>query len=138
MRDWRSGAAKMHVLRAGLALRARKPALFAEGDYQKLEVSGPQAENIVAFSRVLGSEAVITIAPRLPLRLLGELSEPRIPMETWRNTELRFPESFSRHSWKNILDNTLKATPEEPDIAKLLRNFPCALIVGNLIGEENT
>ncbi|MFP4537041.1 MAG: malto-oligosyltrehalose synthase [Dichotomicrobium sp.] len=129
MSDWRSGAAKMHVLQAGLALRARKPRLFAEGDYQPLPVSGPRADNLVAFARVLGPEAVITMAPRLPLGLLGGLSEPRVPVERWQETTLKLPDTISRYSWNNVLDETSTAAQQGVNIAKCLAKFPCALLV---------
>ena len=36
--DWRSGRAKLRLLKAGLAFRREHPELFAEGDYVPLEV----------------------------------------------------------------------------------------------------
>src|ERR1700692_2446436 len=42
---------KMFVLRQGLQARRRNARLFAEGEYRPLQVDGPAADRIVAFSR---------------------------------------------------------------------------------------
>src|SRR6202044_1485249 len=39
--NWRSGAVKQAIIARALALRASLPELFAQGDYVKLEASGP-------------------------------------------------------------------------------------------------
>ncbi len=62
--EWRSGVTKMVLVQAGLALRSRAEALFAEGDYVPLDVSGNAADHLVAFARVLGDTAAVVIAPR--------------------------------------------------------------------------
>jgi len=131
IKDWRSGAAKMHALRAGLSLRARKPRVFAEGDYQPLSVIGPCAGNVIAFARVLGSEAAITVAPRLPLSLLGGVSEPRVPGERWHDTTLRFPDTLAGRHWNNVLDKSLTGLQGEMNIGQLLYSFPCALLISD-------
>lgn len=128
IRDWRTGAAKMHVVRAGLALRARSPGLFAEGDYQPLPVVGPRAGHVVGFARILGSQAVIALAPRLVLGLLDGVSEPRIPVESYEDTRVQLPDVLAGRSFNNVLDKSSGLLENEKRIGQILHDFPCALL----------
>jgi (1->4)-alpha-D-glucan 1-alpha-D-glucosylmutase len=64
MEDWRSAAPKRHVLRRVLAARRQEAALFADGTYEPLPVSGPAAAHIVAFARRHASSCAVTVVPR--------------------------------------------------------------------------
>lgn len=57
--NWKTGDLKQFVIARLLALRKKLPRLFAAGKYLPLPSSGPQAERIVAFARVLGDSAII-------------------------------------------------------------------------------
>ncbi|RIA55950.1 malto-oligosyltrehalose synthase [Dichotomicrobium thermohalophilum] len=128
MRDWRSGAAKMHVLRAGLSLRARKSALFAEGAYRPLVLAGPGADKLIAFARVHGAEAVVVIVPLLSVGLLAGRSSPLIPAAVWEDTALQLPDDLRARSWRNLLDPGAGFSGEAVRIDRLLANFPGALL----------
>ncbi len=128
VREWRSGAAKMHVLKAGLSLRAHKPALFAAGAYRPLAIAGPGADHLIAFARVHGPEAVITVAPRLALGLLEGASRPLVPAARWRDTTLRLPGDLADRHWKNRLDASGEPGGRDMLVGPLLANFPCALL----------
>ncbi|MDB5626146.1 MAG: treY [Tardiphaga sp.] len=58
-RRWRDGHIKLAWTRELLKLRKENAALFAEGDYVPLAVTGPHAAHVIAFARRLGGEAVI-------------------------------------------------------------------------------
>lgn len=45
------GSAKLALMTELLGLRRARPALFAQGDYRPVEVTGPRAEDVVAFTR---------------------------------------------------------------------------------------
>lgn len=81
------GLTKLFVTRRALALRRERPELFdAKAAYEPLEVTGPQAEAVVAFSRVAhdGSRAVAVV--------------PRWPGKNWESTGVRVPEGqFDSH-----------------------------------------
>ena len=68
LRHWHDGRIKLAVTRALLELRAREPALFAAGGYEACAVSGPRADELVAFVRRHGQRLVLTAAQRFPLR----------------------------------------------------------------------
>jgi (1->4)-alpha-D-glucan 1-alpha-D-glucosylmutase len=42
------------------------PGLFADGSYEPVAVEGRLAERVVAFVRRHGSDAILTVVPRLP------------------------------------------------------------------------
>ena len=68
LRHWHDGSIKLAVTRALLELRAREAALFAAGDYAACAVSGPRADELLAFVRRHGRRFVLTAAQRFPLR----------------------------------------------------------------------
>ena len=57
--DWQSGALKFAWTRHLLKLRGQQPELFTAGDYQRLEVNGPDREHVIAFARRHGRESAI-------------------------------------------------------------------------------
>jgi maltooligosyltrehalose synthase len=68
LRYWHDGRIKLAVTRALLELRARDAALFAAADYAACAVSGPRADELVAFVRRHGRRLVLTAVQRFPLR----------------------------------------------------------------------
>jgi (1->4)-alpha-D-glucan 1-alpha-D-glucosylmutase len=62
--DWPNGHIKLAWMRHLLKLRNELPDVFAYGDYEPLEVSGPHRDHVVAFARRRGRQAVITAAAR--------------------------------------------------------------------------
>ncbi|MFL6799598.1 MAG: malto-oligosyltrehalose synthase [Xanthobacteraceae bacterium] len=70
--DWPDGRIKLALTRRLLALRAELPELFTEGSYRAVEVSGPHRNEIMAFARVSGREAVIVAVGRLFARTTNQ------------------------------------------------------------------
>ncbi len=56
---WPDGHIKLAWTRQLLKLRTELADLFADGDYQPLEVSGPHRDHVIAFARRRGRDAVI-------------------------------------------------------------------------------
>ena len=69
-----------------LAHRARYPRLYAEGTYEPLEASGPDADRIVAFERKFGSERLFVAVAVGPWRtgLTATLGESLVGV-AWRD-----------------------------------------------------
>ncbi len=63
-RGWKDGRIKLALTRDLITLRRRLGKLFTQGDYRPLAVSGPQQDDILAFARTNGSEAIITVVAR--------------------------------------------------------------------------
>ena len=53
------GRIKLHVIRQGLALRARRQALFSGSDYRPLAVRGARERHAIAFARTRGRSALV-------------------------------------------------------------------------------
>ena len=79
------GLPKLWLITRALALRRERPEAFGgQGAYTPLAVAGRAAGHVVAFSR---GGAVVTVVPRLLLKLRGEWADTRVtlPEGTWRN-----------------------------------------------------
>jgi len=64
-RDWRSGHLKLAWTRHLLRLRTDLADVFADGDYEPLQVSGPHRDHVIAFARRKGRDAAIVAVARL-------------------------------------------------------------------------
>ena len=62
---WHDGRIKLALTRRLLALRGQLADLFARGSYRPLEVTGPHSNEIIAFARISGRDAVIVVTGRL-------------------------------------------------------------------------
>ncbi len=102
--DWRSGAVKQRVLAAGLAARRARPRLFDEGDYRPLEVAGAQAGRVIAFARLRGEEAAVTVVPRRPLAILDPRL-PTIPPDAWEDTAVVLPDALRDRPLRDALSD---------------------------------
>ncbi len=126
--DWRSGAVKMLLLHAGLALRVRAHDLFASGDYVPLTVEGAAAENVLAFARVAGTQAVITIVPRIGLNLLSGESIPLVPRERWGDTDVMLPPELSSRNWRDVITGATHKAQGRLLVGAALERFPVAVL----------
>jgi (1->4)-alpha-D-glucan 1-alpha-D-glucosylmutase len=93
--EWQDGRIKQQVLARLLRDRAGGAALYAEGGYEPLPVTGEQARHIVAFRRAAKGEDLIVAIPRLAAGLVENQSPP-LGRGTWRDTALRAPEGRRR------------------------------------------
>ena len=67
---WTTGAVKLQLMRAGLALRGDMGKDFSIAPYVPLEVEGPLRRHVVAFARSSAAGSVVVIGTRFSLRLL--------------------------------------------------------------------
>jgi (1->4)-alpha-D-glucan 1-alpha-D-glucosylmutase len=66
VQHWSDGQVKLAWTRHLLKLRGELAALFAHGDYQPLQVTGPHRDHVIAFARRRGRDAaVIAVAKSL-------------------------------------------------------------------------
>jgi len=123
------GRVKMFLIHRALSARKRFASLFMQGSYQPLNISGPHAEQVIAFARNLGNECIVTVAPRHLTRWLDEGTLP-MGLETWGGTVLRLPDS-SGQVWTDLLtETTFTAADGELDIGGILTLFPVGLLLG--------
>jgi len=72
---WPDGHLKLAWTRQLLKMRSELAEVFTHGDYQRLEVSGPYRDHIIAFARRRGFEAAITVVAKTlaPLSQQGRI-----------------------------------------------------------------
>ena len=91
---WRDGAVKQSLIAATLGARARMPRVFAEGSYEPLEVEGPDAPNVIAFARTLGSDSAVTVALRQTDGYLDAPGGLRLSEKVLQKNVIRMPASL--------------------------------------------
>jgi (1->4)-alpha-D-glucan 1-alpha-D-glucosylmutase len=121
------GRAKLYLTWRCLALRRTHRALFENGDYLPLEVSGRHAGHLCAFARRNGAKISVSVAPRLVFRLSA--GAPPLGAAVWSDTRIEMP----RGSWRNWLTGeTLLAESVDGirslSAGDLLQHFPVALL----------
>jgi (1->4)-alpha-D-glucan 1-alpha-D-glucosylmutase len=102
--SWPDGRLKLLVTALVLRWRRAHPAVFAEGDYVPLAVSGTRAEHVVAFARRAGPDTLLVAVPRLTMGLstaggwaTGEAS--------WGDTTIRLPGTLAGRPIRALLDS---------------------------------
>lgn len=110
-REWPDGRVKLRVTAALLHLRRSEPALFRQGDYRPLPVTGPAADHVVAFARRHGRRWAVTVVPRLPGGLpggagggapAGGRAALSPPATAWGTTAVRLPDDGPTR-WHDVL-----------------------------------
>jgi (1->4)-alpha-D-glucan 1-alpha-D-glucosylmutase len=104
---WRDGRVKQALIGAVLQFRAANPALFIDGAYHPIRVTGPRRRHLVAFTRTLDGMAVLVLAPRLTAGLSPDPADLSCPPGTWRSTALDWgdgpPGAHHAGTWRSLL-----------------------------------
>jgi (1->4)-alpha-D-glucan 1-alpha-D-glucosylmutase len=130
------GRAKLFLTWKTLQLRREREALFRDGAYLPLRVTGEHASNVCAFARRHEGAVAVTIAPRLYLRLLGDREIPPLGEAVWGDTAVELPKEVSQPiELKSVFDGTTVATATVGNritvkLADALAHFPVALLIG--------
>ncbi len=122
--SWRDGGEKMFVTARLLALRRDRPALFAAGDYQPIEIGpGRNADRLCAFARRHGDALLAVIVPRLPYALFREGGPADFDA-----TEIALP---AVRAWRNVFTAERLDECDRVRASELLGVFPIAVLVGD-------
>jgi (1->4)-alpha-D-glucan 1-alpha-D-glucosylmutase len=130
LRNLADGRAKLHVIRKGLEVRRRFPALFHGGRYQPLYADGGREENVCAFALRSGSQVAVAIAPRLFARLMQPNEVAPLGERFWGNSAIR-PDIDGE--LVDVLTGERHAGGEL-SLARVLSVFPVALLVRETSG----
>lgn len=126
---WRDGRVKQALIAASLDIPRRHGALFANGSYEPLNVSGHRSGAVVAFARQNGDSAIIALAARhCGAELFGE-AQPLPNADIWRDTALQLPQSLASGAAFSQFDGSSIDLSEAVPIARLLLGMPVALLV---------
>jgi malto-oligosyltrehalose synthase len=127
---WRDGRIKQALIHSVLTLRRNKPDVFAEGSYEPLAVTGKFADRVIAFARRRGSDAIVTVVPRVASMLLvrGEIA---FQSGAWDDTMVM----LQSNRVKNIFDGQV-FDHADVSISRLFAQLPFALLVYSTSNED--
>lgn len=122
LRHWQDGLVKQGIIARALRLRADHPALFEQGDYQRLEADGERAEHVLAFSRKHQAAQLVCVVTRLSAALLGGATLPLVSPSNWEDTVLTLPSA----GFTDVLSG--KVFGEKISLSTLFSELPVALL----------
>jgi (1->4)-alpha-D-glucan 1-alpha-D-glucosylmutase len=127
--NWQDGREKLFIARQLLELRRSHPQLFAEGDYQPLEVEGEANGHLCAFARNRSGEAVVVAVPRLVHQLYqgGQTAH-------WGATEITLPE---HGGWQDVFTGRRVYGRDRVRASELLADFPVSVLIAEPGVSEN-
>ncbi|PKL45419.1 MAG: malto-oligosyltrehalose synthase [Candidatus Riflebacteria bacterium HGW-Riflebacteria-1] len=111
MHEPHQGSAKLFIIKALLALRAKVPAFNEPDSYRAVDVMGTHSDDLLAYMR---GSSVIVLVPRLSLTR----------KDRWDGTRIILPQG----RWQNIFTGQQLAAGSNK-VKDLLKDFPAAVIV---------
>jgi (1->4)-alpha-D-glucan 1-alpha-D-glucosylmutase len=126
------GRAKLYLTWRLLQLRRDDDALFRDGAYVPLPVTGAHAAHICAYARVLGGASVITIAPRLLAGLPGAGEALPLGPHAWQDTAVVLEGVPAVREWRDVVTGQALAAgePARLMLREALAHWPVAVLVG--------
>ncbi|HET6247679.1 MAG TPA: malto-oligosyltrehalose synthase [Tepidisphaeraceae bacterium] len=127
------GRVKLFVTWQGLTRRREQPALFADGDYVPLRVTGARRDHIFSFLRRDERSVALVIVPRF-LSRLGPAGELPLGESAWGDTRILLPAELRNRTFENVFtgENIVPGPSRDAcDLAlsEALKYFPVALFV---------
>ena len=126
---WRDARFKQWLLFRLFQLRAGLPVLFEGGDFRPLASRGPRSENVMAFVRQQGGDAVLVAVPRLCAGACIEAGAPLPAAGYWEDTGIEMPDDLARRSWQAFFDSSPPITTTQLTCQNLFARFPIALLI---------
>jgi (1->4)-alpha-D-glucan 1-alpha-D-glucosylmutase len=126
--DPHDGRAKLWLTARTLRLRAARPALFRDGDYVPLEVSGERAEHVTAYLRRHGERAVLVVATRWHATLTERATRLPLGATVWGDTCIALPDE-ARGAWRDALSGCrVPGGRSTLPLAEVLATWPLVLL----------
>jgi len=123
---WWDGTAKLATIRVLLALRRRRPALFAQGRYVALHVQGRWADHVLAFARRHLDDWAVTVVPFRVVQVAGSL---RCPVGAdWGDTAVHMP-AGAPAMWHSLFAGADMGGGRELAVADVLARSPVEVLV---------
>ena len=119
---WQDGREKLFVTRRLLEWRRSHPDLFAEADYQPLEVDGERSGHLCAFARNRSGVSLVVAVPRLIYALYRGG-----PTADWGAAEIVLP---GTGAWRDLFTGRRLVLQERVRVADLLGDFPVSVLIG--------
>jgi (1->4)-alpha-D-glucan 1-alpha-D-glucosylmutase len=125
---WQDGRIKHAVIARALALRKRRPDLFAMGRYSPLNATGPAAGHVLAFARQHGEARAVVAVLRLPERLLGAEGRLAPTPDSLRGTRLALPRGWGGHEAVDVLGGQRLTTAPTLPANALFSRLPVVIL----------
>ncbi len=116
---------KLFMTRSLLAARRASPALYAQGAYLPLTVTGKRSDHVVAFARCASEQVGWTVTGRFFARLERHGMAP----EAWADTAVSIPPAFAGLTLENVFTGAaVKVAGESVSVADLFAQMPFAVL----------
>ena len=125
--DLVAGTVKQRLIACVLKARKENGALFAEGSYLPVAVTGGKAGHIVAFRRRHADGEALVVVPRLVLGFVDGLNG--IPPGIWSGTRLDLDDDFARRSFTSALTGEKSRGSDLRNVATALARAPVGLFL---------
>ncbi len=127
------GRIKLWLTTEGLRYRRAHAALFQQGEYVPLQVTGAKREHLFAFARLHGDQAVVVVVPRLLTGVVEDPTELPLGESVWRDAKVTMPSWKEGSLYQNVLTGRQSVTvPDEGRqviaAAEILADCPVALM----------
>lgn len=123
LQNWPDGRIKLFLTQGLLRFRRDHGALFEQGTYLPLNVSGTFADCCVAFAREHEGDWIAVVVPRLSSRV----GFPPIG-DKWKDTVVAWPESFSRDGARELFtDRELRSQDGALHLSEAMSILPFAV-----------
>jgi (1->4)-alpha-D-glucan 1-alpha-D-glucosylmutase len=128
------GRAKLFLTWKTLSLRRDDEALFRDGDYLPLEVSGAHAANLIAFARRASGRAAVILVPRLYASLATGGNALPLGVAAWGDTRVDLRPLAAGTVWRQAVTDERVDVRGAPDAAHIsvgeaLRSFSVGLLL---------
>ncbi len=128
------GRAKLFLTWKTLALRRDDEALFRDGEYIPLDVSGARAAHLCAFARRTEGRVAVILAPRLFVALASASKALPLGAEAWGDTSVDLKPVAAGGTWQQALTDepvVVQGAPDAPVIrvGDALRSFPVGVLL---------
>jgi (1->4)-alpha-D-glucan 1-alpha-D-glucosylmutase len=132
--DWRDGRLKQALIARLLAHRRDQPALYGDGDFTPLAVSGVRADHVLAFLRRGAGQSLVVIVPRLATQGIDHDTPthplPMVSPDFWGDTAVALPQDLARRPLWDLLARCDRHIPADGvlGLSEVLSVLPVAVL----------
>jgi (1->4)-alpha-D-glucan 1-alpha-D-glucosylmutase len=127
------GRIKLYTTMTVLHYRRANRLLFQQGAYIPLDARGAKQEQVCAFSRLLGEQAVVTVVSRLTASLTDDPKQLPVGSDVWGDTWIIVPSWRPGSPYRNLLTGETLSSQTSGEhqmlpVGDVLRECPVALL----------
>lgn len=127
--NWRDGRIKQFLINRILAIRKKMPHLFAQGAYWPLQTSGPLAEHLVAFARVLSNNAAIAAFCRITVPDPNRLIAQSLPVLRCKQTHISIPPELRGTFLDVLVQGQIVSIGPRIEAERIVGRLPVAFLI---------